>query len=103
MDEPFGALDTLNRARLQDLLLSVWQSTTPRKTILFVTHDIDEVLYLGDRVVVLGAAPGRVIASCVVPFDRPRDWRGLFASSTFHQLRQVIADALSADTLAHLN
>lgn len=103
MDEPFGALDALNRARLQDLLLSVWQSTTPRKTIVFVTHDIDEALYLGDRVVVLGAAPGRVIASCAVSFDRPRDRRRLFASPIFHHLREEIADALSADTLARLN
>ena len=91
MDEPFGALDALNRARLQDLLLSVWQSTTPRKTIVFVTHDIDEALYLGDRVAVLGAAPGRVIASCAVSFDRPRDRRRLFASPLFHQLARRVS------------
>lgn len=103
MDEPFGALDALNRARLQDVLLGVWQSTTPRKTILFVTHDIDEALYLGDRVAVLGAAPGRVIADRAVSFDRPRDRRRLFASASFHRLREDIAEALSADTLAHLN
>ncbi len=103
MDEPFGALDTLNRARLQDLLLTVWQSTTPRKTILFVTHDIDEALYLGDRVAVLGTAPAQVIADYPVPFDRPRDRRPLFTSAPFHQVREVIANTLSADTLAHLN
>lgn len=103
MDEPFGALDTLNRARLQDLLLDVWLNATPRKTIVFVTHDIDEALYLGDRVAVLGAAPARVIADYPVPFDRPRDRRPLFASTLFHQLRETIADALSADTLAHLH
>ena len=103
MDEPFGALDTLNRARLQDLLLDVWQNATPRKTIVFVTHDIDEALYLGDRVAVLGAAPAQVIADYPVPFDRPRDRRPLFTSAQFHQLRETIADALSADTLAHLN
>ncbi|MCU0809259.1 MAG: ABC transporter ATP-binding protein [Candidatus Contendobacter sp.] len=103
MDEPFGALDALNRAHLQDLLLTVWQSATPRKTIIFVTHDIDEALYLGDRVTVLGAAPAQVIADYPVPFDRPRDRRPLFASAPFHQLREIIADALSADTLAHLN
>jgi NitT/TauT family transport system ATP-binding protein len=103
MDEPFGALDTLNRARLQDLLLTVWQSATPRKTILFVTHDIDEALYLGDRVAVLGTAPAQVIADYPVPFDRPRDRRPLFTSAPFHQVREVIANTLSADTLAHLN
>jgi ABC-type nitrate/sulfonate/bicarbonate transport system ATPase subunit len=62
MDEPFGALDPVNRARLQDLLLEVWELATPRKTIVFVTHDVDEAIYLGDRLVVLGSAPGRVIA-----------------------------------------
>lgn len=99
MDEPFGALDTLNRARLQDLLLEVWQSVTPRKTIIFVTHDIDEALYLGDQVAVLGASPGHLIASLHVPFERPRARRGLVASQTFHQLREEIAETLSADTL----
>lgn len=103
MDEPFGALDALNRARLQDLLLAVWRSAAPCKTILFVTHDIDEALYLGDRVVVLGTAPGRVIADHPVSFDRPRDRRRLFASASFHRLREDIAEALSADTLARLN
>lgn len=103
MDEPFGALDTLNRARLQDLLLAVWQSVTPRKTILFVTHDIDEALYLGDRVAVLGAVPGRIIADRPVAFDRPRDRHRLFSSAVFHRLREDIADALSADTLARLD
>jgi NitT/TauT family transport system ATP-binding protein len=103
MDEPFGALDTLNRARLQDLLLAVWQNATPRKTIVFVTHDIEEALYLGDRVAVLGTIPARVIADHAVPFERPRDRRQLFASAIFHRLREDIAEALSADTLAHLN
>ncbi len=62
MDEPFGALDPINRAKLQDLLIRVWQTASPRRTIVFVTHDIEEALLLADRIVVLGASPGRIIA-----------------------------------------
>ena len=68
MDEPFGALDPVNRARLQDVLLDVWETAEPKTTVLFVTHDVDEALYLGQRVVILGSSPGRVIADLNVPF-----------------------------------
>jgi len=101
MDEPFGALDTLNRARLQDLLLEIWQDSPTRKTIIFVTHDIDEALYLADQVTVLGISPGHLIFSRQIPFERPRLRRPLFASDPFYQLREEIAETLSADTLEH--
>lgn len=99
MDEPFGALDPINRGKLQDLLLEVWQSTSPRRTIVFVTHDVDEALYLGDRVAVLGASPGRLLADLIVPFDRPRQRTALFASDVFRLLREDIAERLDADAL----
>jgi NitT/TauT family transport system ATP-binding protein len=102
MDEPFGALDPINRGKLQDLLLEVWQSTSPRRTIVFVTHDVDEALYLGDRVAVLGASPGRVLAQIGVPFERPRNRARLFASQDFHALREEIAELLDADVLSGL-
>lgn len=102
MDEPFGALDPINRGKLQDLLLEVWQSTSPRRTIVFVTHDVDEALYLGDRVAVLGASPGRVLAQIEVPFERPRNRARLFASPAFHALREDIAERLDADVLSGL-
>ena len=102
MDEPFGALDPVNRARLQDLLLEIWEHSSPKKTIVFVTHDVDEALYLGDRVVILGSTPGRVIADLPVPFPRHRDRRALFDSDAFHQLRESIAETLAADTLRQL-
>jgi NitT/TauT family transport system ATP-binding protein len=70
MDEPFGALDAQTRAFMQELLLDIWQKT--RKTILFVTHDIDEALFLGDRVYVMTARPGRLRAEVHVPLPRPR-------------------------------
>ncbi len=70
MDEPFGSLDELTRLVLQDELLHLFEET--RKTILFVTHSIDEALTLGDRVVVMSPAPGRILNTIVVPFPRPR-------------------------------
>jgi len=70
MDEPFGALDALTRTRMQELLLELWMRT--RTTVLFVTHDIDEALFLADRVLVLSPAPGRVIEELTVPYERPR-------------------------------
>ncbi len=103
MDEPFGALDPINRGKLQDLLLDVWQSTSPRRTIVFVTHDVDEALYLGDRVAVLGASPGRLLAQVAVPFPRPRQRAQLFASAEFHARREEIAELLDADVLQGLS
>ena len=102
MDEPFGALDPVNRARLQDVLLDVWETAEPKTTVLFVTHDVDEALYLGQRVVILGTSPGRVIADLNVPFPRHRDRRALFASAEFQLLREQIAETLADDTLRQL-
>ena len=70
MDEPFGALDAQTRRMMQTLLLDVW--TQVRTTVLFVTHDIDEALLLGDRVVMLSRRPARIVADLRVPFARPR-------------------------------
>jgi len=70
MDEPFGALDEQTRLLLQDELLRVWQSTG--KTVLFVTHSIDEAIILADRVVVLSSRPGSVKADIPIPISRPR-------------------------------
>lgn len=71
MDEPFGALDAITRQTLQDELLRIWQET--RKSILFVTHDIDEAVYLGDRVLLLGGSPATVVRSYEVTAPRPRN------------------------------
>lgn len=91
MDEPFGALDPVNRVRLQDLLLQLCRSTTTSRTIVFVTHDVEEALYLGDRVIVLGTTPGRVIAEIKVPFDGQRQRYDLFHSIEFRKLAEQIS------------
>ena len=71
MDEPFSALDEQNRTLLQEELLRIWDET--RKTVLFITHSVDEAVTLGDRIMVMTAHPGRVKALVDVPFDRPRN------------------------------
>jgi len=73
MDEPFGALDAQTRRHMQGELLGIWAAD--RRTVVFVTHDIDEAVLLGDRVVVMSGRPGRVLADIPVPFARPRDFR----------------------------
>ncbi|GAB4448065.1 MAG: ABC transporter ATP-binding protein [Anaerolineae bacterium] len=70
LDEPFGALDALTRRELQDWLLGVWQRFN--QTILFITHDVEEAVFLADRVLVLSARPGRIVLEADVPLPRPR-------------------------------
>lgn len=71
MDEPFGALDEQTRYLLQEELLQIWEDTG--KTVIFVTHSIEEALLLGDRIVVMTARPGQIADDITVPFERPRD------------------------------
>jgi ABC-type nitrate/sulfonate/bicarbonate transport system ATPase subunit len=77
MDEPFGSVDDQTRMLLQEELLKIWEQT--QKTVIFVTHDIEEALYLGDRIVVMCARPSRISRIVDVPFPRPRtdDIRGV--------------------------
>ena len=72
MDEPFGALDHQTRELMQELLLGIWEAE--RKTVLFVTHDIDEAVFMGSRVVVMSARPGRIKLDRAVPIAHPRSY-----------------------------
>ena len=90
LDEPFGALDTKSRASLQGLLSELWQSGEKKKTIVFVTHDIDEAILLADRIIFM--KPGGIDDSIVVPFDRPRQKQDLISSSGFCNVRKSLVD-----------
>lgn len=90
MDEPFGALDAQTRAHMQDALLELWEQR--RKTVVFVTHDAEEALYLADRIVVLTKRPGRIHADIRVDLPRPRSVETRF-SPEFLALKRKIWEA----------
>jgi taurine transport system ATP-binding protein len=92
MDEPFGALDSLTREAMQEFLLNIWSRT--RKAIFFITHSIEEALFLGTRVIVMSPRPGRVVAAYDVDFSRQflatQDSGGVKASPAFVALKEEI-------------
>jgi ABC-type nitrate/sulfonate/bicarbonate transport system ATPase subunit len=90
LDEPFGALDALTRRELQRWLLGVWQRF--QKTILFITHDVEEAVFLADRVLVFSARPGRIVKELHVALPRPRESVSLLSED----LRRLEADLLDA-------
>jgi NitT/TauT family transport system ATP-binding protein len=100
MDEPFAALDAQMRQVLQDQLLELWQAD--RRTVLFITHSLEEAILLGDRVVVMSARPGRIIASKDVPFERPRSAE-IRNTPEFAALVGELWDLLRAEVEAHLS
>jgi NitT/TauT family transport system ATP-binding protein len=96
MDEPFAALDAQTREILQEELLRVMQRPDERKTMVFITHSIDEAILLGDRIAVMSARPGRIQDMLDVPFARPRDGNALRADPRFAELRAHIWNELQA-------
>jgi NitT/TauT family transport system ATP-binding protein len=88
MDEPFGALDAMTRERLQDELLEIWQRT--RLTVVFVTHSIEEAIFLANRVVVMTPSPGRIESDNALDLQRPRD----VSSPEFNAVRRVLGAKL---------
>jgi NitT/TauT family transport system ATP-binding protein len=100
LDEPFGALDAQTKSLMQDWLLQLWADF--RKTVLFVTHDLDEALFLSDEIYVLSQRPGRIKARIAVDLPRPRQ-RDCFASPLFIELKARCLDLLfdNAATTTH--
>jgi NitT/TauT family transport system ATP-binding protein len=93
MDEPFGALDAQTRSDMQQLLLQIWDETAC--TILFVTHDVEEAVYLADRIFIMSSHPGTLVEDVHVPFDRPRNLE-LKESSAFHDLQHYVLGRLKS-------
>ena len=91
MDEPFGALDAQTRSDMQELLLRIWDETA--STVLFVTHDVEEAIYLADRIFIFSARPGTIMEDIPVPFDRPRD-QEVKQKEEFHELQQHVLGCL---------
>jgi len=89
MDEPFGALDAITRQALQDEILQIMSDGS---TVLFVTHDLEEAIYLGDRVVAMGVNPGHIARTLDVPLPRPRDRQATFEHPEFLRLRRTLLD-----------
>jgi NitT/TauT family transport system ATP-binding protein len=100
MDEPFGALDAQTRALMGELLLRVWGDAA--KTVLFVTHDIEEALFLGDRVFVMTARPGRIREAVEVPLPRPRTV-DVLTSEPFVALKRRVTALIREEALRALD
>jgi len=95
MDEPFASLDAQTRLSMQMLLLEVWERL--RTTILFITHDIDEAVFLGDRIYVMTARPGRMKALVPVPLERPRHYE-MVLTPAFNETKAKIFDLIKEET-----
>jgi ABC-type nitrate/sulfonate/bicarbonate transport system ATPase subunit len=96
LDEPFGALDNQTRALMQELLLGIWERE--RKTVLFVTHDIEEAIFLASRVVVMTARPGRIKAEVQVDLPHPRDYR-MKTSPQFSELKARLTEEIRVEAV----
>ncbi len=96
MDEPFGALDHQTRELMQELLLGIWEGQ--RKTVLFVTHDIDEAVFMGSRVMVMSARPGRIKLDQVVPLAHPRHY-SVKTTPAFTVLKAELTEAVRSEVL----
>ena len=97
LDEPFGALDNQTRVLMQELLLGIWESA--QKTVLFVTHDIDEAIFMANRVAVFSARPGRIKTELVVDFPHPRHYT-IKTSPEFMALKARLTEEIRAEAMA---
>ena len=96
LDEPFGALDNQTRSLMQELLLGIWERE--RKTVLFVTHDIEEAIFLASRVIVMSARPGRIKADLAVDLPHPRDYK-MKTSPEFSALKARLTEEIRVEAV----
>lgn len=97
MDEPFGALDALTRRHMQELLTGIWEKD--RLTVLFITHDVEEAVYLSDRVAVMTNRPGRIKTEIPIDLPRPRHY-DMVSTPEFQRLHRQVLDAIRSESLA---
>ena len=97
MDEPFGALDNQTRVLMQELLLGIWEAE--RKTVMFVTHDIDEAIFMANRVAVFSARPGRIKTELAVDLPHPRHYT-IKTSPEFMDLKARLTEEIRAESMA---
>lgn len=103
MDEPFGALDAVTRMRLQDLVLELWESSEQRKSVFFVTHDVDEALYLADRIIVLGQRPSKIILDVKRDNKERIDREKLYEYEEIAKLRGTLIREINKDVANRAN
>ena len=101
MDEPFGALDAVTRARLQDLVLQLWSKQEVRKTVFFVTHDVEEALLLATRIFVFGQSPSHIIFEQEITRTKIGDREELYEREDIRNLRTTLVEKINQDVVFH--
>ncbi len=100
LDEPFGALDAQTRLMMQELLREAWLSTGT--TLLFVTHDVEEALFLADRILIMSAKPGKIVEEIVLPFGRERDIEALAGHPQYGEIKHHVLHRVRQEAKRHL-
>ncbi|EMY3087489.1 TPA: ABC transporter ATP-binding protein [Raoultella ornithinolytica] len=100
LDEPFGALDAQTRLMMQELLREAWLSTGT--TLLFVTHDVEEALFLADRILIMSAKPGKIVEEIILPFDRERDIETLAEHPRYSEIKHHVLHRVRQEAKRHL-
>ena len=100
LDEPFGALDAQTRLMMQELLREAWLSTGT--TLLFVTHDVEEALFLADRILIMSAKPGKIVEEIVLPFGRERDIETLAEHPRYSEIKHHVLHRVRQEAKRHL-
>lgn len=103
MDEPFGALDAVTRAKLQDLVLDLWSKEEVKKTVFFVTHDVDEALLLANRIVVFGQSPSSIIYDCRIPDEKRATRENQFENPEILKMRNILIKNINKDVERHID
>lgn len=103
MDEPFGALDAVTRARLQDLIIELWSKGNPKKTVFFVTHDVDEALLLANRIMVMGQSPSNIIYDCGIREEERAPRENMFENIEIMKLRNILINQINKDIATHIS